>query len=132
MPRLLLPDWIKKVAVNHLLQLYEKENKFVLEWEEVRRPFVPLIEQYIHANCLPEVEHILLICPPDDLIAWASDLQKLRSYFQSILGNQDLSELQNSYDSLREQLKHILFIAPRKRLDFDSRASHVVNQRLSQ
>ncbi len=105
MPRLLPPDWIKKVAVDHLLQLYEKDNKFVQELEEARRPFVPLIEQYVHANCLTEVEHILSICPPDDLTALAADLQKLRNHYQSIPGNPDLSELQKSYDRLREQLK---------------------------
>lgn len=108
MPRLVPPDWIEIVAINILLQLYETETGFVLEWEKVRYPFTSLIEQYGKTSCLIEIEHILKKCPPSDLIAWVSDMQKLKNYLQGPLGStdhsNDLSELRENYEDLQEQL----------------------------
>ena len=107
MPRLLPPDLIKKIAINHLLELYEKENGFVQEWEKIRHPFVPLIEQYVKASCLIEVEHILSKSPPSDLIAWISDMHKLKKHLQglpcSINDAEDLSEIQR--EGFQEQIR---------------------------
>lgn len=33
MPRLLPPEWIKQIAIDGLLRLYEKESRFVVEWD---------------------------------------------------------------------------------------------------
>lgn len=104
MPKLLPADWIRLVAINYLLRFYERENKFVQEWQEVRHPFVPLIEQMGRLSSLIDIEHLLLRNPPRDLIAWISDLQKLRKYIQGILGTQDLSELEKRCRSLQDQL----------------------------
>ena len=46
MPRLLPADWIRIVAINRLLQLYEQEADFVQEWGIVKKPFIPLINQF--------------------------------------------------------------------------------------
>lgn len=109
MPRLLPADWIKRIAINYLLQLYEKENRFVQQWEEVKRPFIPLIDQMGKVSCLIEVEHMLTISPPHDLISWISDLQKLRNYLKrlpsSINDGEDISELQESCAGFQERLK---------------------------
>jgi len=104
MPRLLPADLIKQIAINYLLQFYEQDNRFVQEWEEVKRPFASVIEQMGRVSILIDVEHLLSRNPPHDLIVWVSDLQKLRKYLQGILGTPDLSELEKSYDSLRDQL----------------------------
>jgi len=104
MPKLLPTDWIGLVAINYLLRLYERENNFVQEWQEVRHPFAPLIEQMGRSRSLIDIEHLLLRNPPRDLIAWTSDLQKLRKYIQGILGTQDWSELEKRCRRLQEQL----------------------------
>lgn len=109
MPRLLPIKWIRQIAINYLLELYEKEDKFMREWEEMRLPFATMIEKIASVSCLIHVEHILRKCPPHDLISWVSDMQKLKRYIQGPSGGakyiQDLSELQEIYADLEEQLK---------------------------
>ena len=104
MPRLLPAEWIKLIAINYLLQLYEKEPDFMQEWEKVKRSFVPLIERTGTASSLIYIEHLLLRASPHDLVAWISDLQKLRQYVKDILGTSKLSDLEKIYDSLQGQL----------------------------
>jgi hypothetical protein len=104
MPRLLPPEWIKLITRNYLLQLYEKEPRFVQEWNDVKCPFVSLIEQIARAGILNDAERLLARNPPMDLTAWVSDQQKLRKYLQRLQGISDLSQLQESYDSLFGQL----------------------------
>lgn len=108
MPRLLPVDWIKVVAINCLLQLYERNADFMQEWENVKEPFIPIIEQFGKVSTLVEVENLLMKSPPDDLIGWVSDLQKLRNYLRSLPNNteytQNSPEPRNSYDSLQKRL----------------------------
>jgi hypothetical protein len=66
MPRLLPHEWIKLVARNYLVQLYEKESKFVQEWNDVKRPFAPLIEQTARADIINDIERLLTRNPPKD------------------------------------------------------------------
>lgn len=104
MPRLLPPEWIKLIARNCLLRLYENDPGFMQEWNDVKRPFTPILEQAASANLINEIEGLLIRNPPEDLITWVSDLQKLRNYVQALQSVSDLSHLRESYDSLLEQL----------------------------
>jgi hypothetical protein len=104
MPRLLPVDWIKLVAINYLLQLYERESQFVQELEKVKQPFAPIVERLARASVLNDVERLVTWNPPRDLMAWISDRQKLRKYIQALEGVPDLSQLQESYQSLLGQL----------------------------
>lgn len=108
MPRLLAADWVRIIAINYLLQLYEREIGFVQEWEKAKKPFTPLIEQLGKVSTLIEVEHLLMKSPPDDLIGWISDLQKLRNYLQDLPSGteyaQNSLETPTSYNDLLERL----------------------------
>ncbi len=104
MPRLLTGGWIKLVAINYLLYLYEKETKFVQEWDDIKRPFAPIIEQVARAGIINDIERLLARNPPRNFMTWVSDFQKLRDYVQSRQGVSDLSQLQESYDRLLDQL----------------------------
>jgi len=108
MPRLLPADWIRIVAINCLLQLYEQEANFVQEWEDAREPFVPLIEQFAKVSTINEVEYLITHSPPDDLTSWVSDLQKLRDYLRDPQVNieraQSSLEIPTNYDDLLDRL----------------------------
>jgi len=108
MPRLLPADWIRIVAINRLLQLYEEEASFLQEWKDAKEPFIPLIEQFSKVSTIIEVEHLLTHSPPSDFIGWISDLQKLRNYLRDLYSGmeqaQNSSEMHASYDNLLEKL----------------------------
>ena len=127
MPRLLPTDWIRIIAINYLLQLYEREIGFVQEWEKAKKPFIPLIEQLGKVSTLIEVEHLLMKSPPDDLIDWISDLQKLRNYLQDLPAGteyaQNSSEMLKSYDSLQEKLTPYVLSLKSIAYDWNLRAS---------
>lgn len=121
MPRLLSDDWIVFIAINSLLDLYEQESKFMLEWKEVKKPYIPLINQFGRVSTITDVEFILTHCPPDDLIDWISDLQKLRNYLLGIQSDtkqtQSPLKMSPSYDDLLEQLN--LYVSRLEKLAFD-------------
>lgn len=127
MPRLLPDDWIVFVAINSLLHLYEQETDFLLEWKEVRKPYIPRIEQFARLSTISDVEYVLAHSPPDDLIVWISDLKKLRNYLQSL--QLDMEQIQNSstisssYDDLLEQLNPYLSSLKRLAFKWNLRAS---------
>ncbi|MCK4388573.1 MAG: hypothetical protein KAW00_07345, partial [Dehalococcoidia bacterium] len=127
MPRLLPTDWIRIIAINYLLQLYEREIGFVQEWEKAKKPFIPLIEQLGKVSTLIEFEHLLMKSPPDDLIDWISDLQKLRNYLQDLPAGteyaQNSSEMLKSYDSLQEKLTPYVLSLKSVAYDWNLRAS---------
>jgi hypothetical protein len=106
MPRLLPPEWIKLIARNHLLLLYEKEHQFVHEWHDIKRPFTPLIEQMGIVSALIDAEELSALLAPSDLFASFLYLQKIRDYTNSLPGIIDLNlnELQESYSSLQDRL----------------------------
>jgi hypothetical protein len=104
MPRLLLPEWIKQIARIYLLQLYEKEPRFVHEWSDEKRPFAPVIEQMGKASMLIDAEELVARLAPRDLYASVSNLEKVRNYLQNLLGIIYLSELRESYSSLENKL----------------------------
>jgi hypothetical protein len=104
MPRLLPPEWIKLIARNYLLQLYEKEPGFVHEWNDEKRPFAPVIEHMGKASALIDAEELSTLLAPSDLFASISSLNKLRDYLLSIPGDTDLCELRNSYVSMQDRL----------------------------
>lgn len=104
MPRLLPNKWIKQTAIYYLLQLYEKEDSFVEEWEEVKRQFAPSIGQMGKVNALIDAEELSAVLAPSNLFASISNLQKLRNYLQSLPGIIDLSELRESYSNLQDRL----------------------------
>jgi len=104
MPRLLPIDWIRIVATNYLLQLYEKEYGFMKEWETVKAPFVQMIALMGRTSSLIWVEHLLMRNPPDDFISWVSDLQKLRNYLNSFQTSTDLSDLREISTHLEIEL----------------------------
>ena len=85
MPRLLPPEWIKQIAINGLLQLYEKESRFVVEWDQLKQPYASLVTQLTKVQILLDVNRVLSRKPPhDDFVAWVTDLQRLRNYLQNI------------------------------------------------
>lgn len=127
MPRLLPADWIWMVAINCLLQLYEQEANFVQEWEDVRKPFIiPLIEQFAKVNTINEVEYLIRHNPPDDLISWVSDLQKLRNYLRgpqiNIERAQSPLEIPTNYNDLLERLTPYVSSLSKLAYDWNLRA----------
>jgi len=123
MPRLLPIDWIKRAAIYYLLQLYEREDGFVQEWEKVKQSFAPLIEQMGKVSTLIEAEDLLTKSPPSNLIAWISDLQKLRNYLRNLLGTTDLYELRESCANLRDELTPYILILNTLAYNWNLRAS---------
>lgn len=123
MPRMLPVEWIKHIAICYLLELYEKEDGFVKEWEKVKGPFVSLIEQMGRASILINVEHLLTKSPPKDLIAWISYLHKLRNYLQSFPGTTNLSELREGYANLPDKLTPYIQRLNNLAYDWNLRAS---------
>jgi len=107
MPRLLPPEWIKQIAINGLLQLYEKESRFVVEWDQLKQPYASLVTQLTKVQILLDVNHVLTKKPPHDFVAWATDLHRLRNYLQNVPPHAEFSadEFEKRNAQICEELK---------------------------
>jgi len=65
MPRLLPAQWIKEVAINCLLELYEQDSNFVRQWEQLKRRYDSLLTQLTKVHIFALVSEMVTTIPHD-------------------------------------------------------------------
>lgn len=107
MPRLLPDKWIKQVAIDRLLELYEEESDFVQQWEQLRCPYDSLLIQLTRVHIFTYVNEMIRKIP-HDLVAWQIDIQRLNRHLGSTrpykLDYQNQDQLYKLDDRIRKKL----------------------------
>lgn len=117
MPRVVPRFLLRRIAILYLLQLYKREDSFVVEWRQLRRSSVPLLTELAKVEALAQVNLMILHFPwfegklvrehvEEHLEAFAPTLKNIPDLYALEQQGEQLLQQLGSY---KRQLTHLAY-----------------------